>query len=498
MLRNLLMALVAAFLTFCFVSAARAAYFTDLSAMPSLNYYQACPCGVNSNGVVSMQGASSRVSSNFDTYAYTGGSAGTVTDLYSLFSSDGYSFDQMFASPMNASGQMAIDASSTGAGRGFLYSGGTSGTVTAYQVGSYGTFSLAIDKAGDEGGFYMNESSGAPYYPYVYAGGSVYALNRPAAGPYTAYGAGIVAMNTNGQAVGFNAPGNPPEIHASVWTYTLSGGSVASQTAADLQNSVTAQYPTALASTFVAINSSGTAVGQWSATNVSAIGLGSEGGAFMYNVDTSTFTSLGGLMIGLKNGENFTWGSGFQAINDSGEVAGCIVNTANTGGAGSSTLSGYDAAVWKNGTITDLNTLYAPALAATGFVLDNATAIDDNGDIAGYGHDANGHVEQAFLLAALLPGDAIEDGKVDINDLTIVLAHYGQSAGASWSTGDFLGDGKVDINDLTIVLAHYGQSVGAAAAGVAPAPEPSGLVMLLAMFLAPAWPAVRRCACGRR
>ena len=34
---------------------------------------------------------------------------------------------------------------------------------------------------------------------------------------------------------------------------------------------------------------------------------------------------------------------------------------------------------------------------------------------------------QAFSLKALMPGDANYDGKVDINDLTIVLASYNQS-----------------------------------------------------------------------
>jgi hypothetical protein len=76
-----------------------------------------------------------------------------------------------------------------------------------------------------------------------------------------------------------------------------------------------------------------------------------------------------------------------------------------------------------------------------------------------------------------LPGDANGDGKVDINDLTIVLAHYGRS-GMIWSQGEFTGDGTVDINDLTIVLAHYGQSQGASAAGTAAVPEPSCLVLL--------------------
>ena len=66
---------------------------------------------------------------------------------------------------------------------------------------------------------------------------------------------------------------------------------------------------------------------------------------------------------------------------------------------------------------------------------------------------------------------------MDINDLTIVLAHYDQT-GMTWSTGESTGDGTVDINDLTIVLAHYGQSAGSPAAAVAAVPEPSCLVLL--------------------
>ena len=42
---------------------------------------------------------------------------------------------------------------------------------------------------------------------------------------------------------------------------------------------------------------------------------------------------------------------------------------------------------------------------------------------------------------------------MDINDLTIVLANFGQT-GMTWSQGEFTGDGTVDVNDLTIVLAN--------------------------------------------
>ena len=64
---------------------------------------------------------------------------------------------------------------------------------------------------------------------------------------------------------------------------------------------------------------------------------------------------------------------------------------------------------------------------------------------------------EGFLATPALPGDANLDGKVDINDLTVVLSHYNQT-GMTWTEGEFTGDGTVDINDLTIVLAHYNEN----------------------------------------
>ena len=75
-------------------------------------------------------------------------------------------------------------------------------------------------------------------------------------------------------------------------------------------------------------------------------------------------------------------------------------------------------------------------------------------------------------------GDANADGRVDINDLTIVLTNYGKT-GATWTQGEFTGSGTVDINDLSIVLANFGQTAGSPAAMI-PAPEPSAIALLLA------------------
>jgi formylglycine-generating enzyme required for sulfatase activity len=83
----------------------------------------------------------------------------------------------------------------------------------------------------------------------------------------------------------------------------------------------------------------------------------------------------------------------------------------------------------------------------------------------------------AFRVASFLePGDANGDGRVDINDLTILLTNYGLT-GTTWIQGEFTGDGTVDVNDLTIVLANFGYGV-TAAGGLAAVPEPSGLVLI--------------------
>jgi T5SS/PEP-CTERM-associated repeat protein len=93
---------------------------------------------------------------------------------------------------------------------------------------------------------------------------------------------------------------------------------------------------------------------------------------------------------------------------------------------------------------------------------------------------------------AVLPGDANLDGRVDINDLTIVLTNYGRT-GMTWTQGAMDGDptGTVDINDLTIVLTDYGHTVGSSAGpALSAVPEPASLLLLaagLAGLLACAW-----------
>ena len=58
-----------------------------------------------------------------------------------------------------------------------------------------------------------------------------------------------------------------------------------------------------------------------------------------------------------------------------------------------------------------------------------------------------------------LVGDLDGDCDVDLADLQILLAHYGQS-GASYADGDLDDDGQVNLADLQVLLASYGQVCG--------------------------------------
>ncbi|XOV74567.1 MAG: hypothetical protein ACFHWZ_13750 [Phycisphaerales bacterium] len=51
-----------------------------------------------------------------------------------------------------------------------------------------------------------------------------------------------------------------------------------------------------------------------------------------------------------------------------------------------------------------------------------------------------------------IPGDANGDGLVDLADLNMVLANFGQTT----DIGDVTGDGAVDLGDLNLVLAEFG------------------------------------------
>ena len=54
----------------------------------------------------------------------------------------------------------------------------------------------------------------------------------------------------------------------------------------------------------------------------------------------------------------------------------------------------------------------------------------------------------------MLPGDANQDGVVDVSDLGTIGVQW-QQTGQGWTQGDFNGDGQVDVTDLGVVGANW-------------------------------------------
>ena len=153
-------------------------------------------------------------------------------------------------------------------------------------------------------------------------------------------------------------------------------------------------------STAVAINSAGQIVGYARPSN-------GFSHAFLYS--GGTMTDLGTL-----SGDTISEALG---VNELGQVVG---------------YSGGRAFLDSGGTMTDLNSLVDPNLQGTlqDWTLQEALGINQHQQIVALGTSLFTNVgeQHAVLLSPeYLPGDANLDGKVDINDLTIVLANFGQN-----------------------------------------------------------------------
>jgi hypothetical protein len=81
-----------------------------------------------------------------------------------------------------------------------------------------------------------------------------------------------------------------------------------------------------------------------------------------------------------------------------------------------------------------------------------------------------------------LAGDANQDSRVNVADLTMLLNNYNET-GSVWKDGDFNNDHTVNVADLTALLNNYNQSIGAGVVAGAAVPEPSSIAMLATIAL---------------
>jgi probable HAF family extracellular repeat protein len=388
----------------------------------------------------------------------TGGSPLVVTGSPASWTGGGAGENRLSSVPgATAGGAWAIDGDGDLAGMAtvngnrqafYLPSGAdTAMLVPPLNAASPSGWAYGVNDAGQVAGASTSTDTAGDMHAFVWTGnGGTVDLGGFAAN-VTSY---AYAINSSGVVAGYSYRSDGT-YDAAAWSPSASGWTIT-----DLNPLHNVCPGNSLA---YAINGSGDAVGAGNFTaqyqsaclfepNGTVVNLGTLGG-------TQAFTNPPDAARG---------------INNAGVVVGNSMTTSGTA----------HAFVWDSqDQMRDLNKLLAPDSSGTGWTLEYAYGINDAGDIVGYGAAPNGKV-QAFLLNPVLPGDAIGDGKVDINDLTIVLSHFGQSGGMSWSTGDFNGDGRVDINDLTILLSNFGQTLGPPAGGAPGAvPEPAAMVLLI-------------------
>ena len=144
--------------------------------------------------------------------------------------------------------------------------------------------------------------------------------------------------------------------------------------------------------------------------------------------------------------------------------------------------------VWtETGGYQPLTAILTTSLSAAGWsALDNSATtelsglyVDPSGNIYGYGTTSGG-VNALYKLTPSIPGDANNDGHVDLTDLSTVLNNFGSTT-SLWANGNFDGAATIDLTDLSDVLNNFGVSSSASTVvgnSVAAAPEPACLGVL--------------------
>jgi probable HAF family extracellular repeat protein len=346
-LSRLYTALILSLLTVCFASAAPAQTtytITDLGTLPGGN--RSLALGINASGQVT--GGSNGVSgvNHLHVFLY---SYGTMTDLGSLPGGN-----DSYGAGINDSGQVTGQSGNDNSGftpflsgHAFLYSGGKMIDLGTLPGGAY-SVGAGINASGQVTG--DSDGTGFGQHAFLYSGGKMTDLGTLPGGTYSV-GAGI---NASGQVTGQSGvSGNI--YHAFLYS---------SGTMTDLGT-----LPGGTYSYSSGINASGQVTG--GSDNSTS---GGWPHAFVYS--SGTMTDLGTLTGGTYS---YSFGLG---INASGQVVGVSYPGFNGG-----------AFLYSSGTMTDLNTLLP---ANSGWALEAALAINDAGQITGFGEINNlGH---AFLL----------------------------------------------------------------------------------------------------
>jgi hypothetical protein len=100
------------------------------------------------------------------------------------------------------------------------------------------------------------------------------------------------------------------------------------------------------------------------------------------------------------------------------------------------------------------NSIVLSTASLPGTLGDNPTLV-----LGGWFNDVSGTPSERFALIAcnICSGDIDGDHDVDLQDLAILLANFGQLEGMGAEDGDLDSDADVDLADLTLMLSHFAQ-----------------------------------------
>ena len=106
-----------------------------------------------------------------------------------------------------------------------------------------------------------------------------------------------------------------------------------------------------------------------------------------------------------------------------------------------------------------------------------AYTVDFDKVTPGFHAEKRGNDVYLVCDSLMRPGDANNDGAVNVGDLGILAANWQQQTilGKSWAEGDFTGDDVVNVGDLGVLAANWGWS---GAPADSDAPEPASLALL--------------------
>jgi len=287
----------------------------------------------------------------------------------------GYTFSN--GNALSANGQVAGTLFGNPSHHAFRWTSGGGMQDLGTVAGSSGAWGFGINSAGQVVGLLEDSTVGSAFLWTPDSGMQV----LPTPGP-------AIAINDSGQVVG-NVGASDGTGWAFLWTAT--GGA---------QN--LGVLPGDNRSAARAINASGQVAGESVSTSSGsprAVRWTAAGGMQDLGVGYGSYgaaINASGAVVGVIGANSFLWTEtgGAQILSDFGygfyangiNSSGLIVGMALTGVA-------FIAAVWQDGTLIDLNTLLP---ASSGWVLINAEAINDAGQILGFG-TYNGEA-QTFLL----------------------------------------------------------------------------------------------------